>query len=56
MRYLPRALWFDLLVGAVAALVAATTTGRVRGAAVFVLVLCVLWVPWDLVTERRRHS
>lgn len=51
-----RALLFDIVVGTIAALVLAKSDGITRGFALSVLILCEAWLPWDLVTERRRSS
>lgn len=45
---------FDIVLGVIAGLVVVRSVGNTRSVALFILLLCVGWVPWDLVIERRR--
>ena len=53
MRLLSRSLAFDLALAVLALAGVAVTDGVLRTAAGVALVLAIVWVPWDLVTERR---
>ena len=56
VRLLPRSLIFDVCLGLIAAVTVVVATGLLRQVAAFVLFMCVLWVPWDLLHERRSSS
>ena len=53
MRSLSRSLLFDLALAVLALAGVALTDGVLRTAAGFALLMAIVWVPWDLVTERR---
>ena len=53
VRILSRSLVFDLVLAVTALAFVALTDGVLRKVAGFALFMAVIWVPWDLLTERR---
>ncbi len=53
VRLLSRSLVFDLVLAVVAAAGVALADGVPREVAASALLMAIVWVPWDLLTERR---
>ena len=56
VRFVSRALLFDIVLGVTAALIVANSEGTTRNVATATPIFYLTMVPWHLVTDRRRSG